>query len=455
MGLVRILGALGDRKRFQVLELLSPFILQTDSECGSVPHEEWMQQSMVGQGKEDYWFFLPLLREIEDLGCLCLAPALVPICMEVFVSRDRREKLGHPQGWKLPRECSDVTVASWSKVFCWKNIDTMSCEIDVSSQCLFPEMCGMYEMHPGEVHQPNIYQGPLVRVKELSGAFCPFSNTAVGLLCRHLCGLQKVFLPGCLQDGVGNILQKHFTWEEYCSLRQLLQCVQHCWLLRLLSCGFAFPKGEHTSCEHNVHQGTKWCLERCLTPLWMYSQSFSLLSPLPFIWQKCLELKTSLMAQQKGTQSSLERLKTLIRLIQSEQMIQVTMTTTTTTSLLSIPWIKPSAASAAMHKALQPSQGNNWQELAVRALRDGRGETSAREQRRDGPGTKDRRSNLSFGTLERLAAQFVGHCGSTFPRRGSCCSFVFAKTFSAYDILFCYVGLNVFMTEDELEKRGW
>ncbi|NWT17623.1 PF21B protein, partial [Vireo altiloquus] len=75
--------------------------------------------------------------------------------------------------------------------------------------------------------------------------------------------------------------------------------------------------------------------------------------------KKCLELKTSLLAQQKGTQSSLERLKTLIRLIQNEQMIQVTMTTTTTTSLLSIPWIKPSPASAAMLKALQPSQGNN------------------------------------------------------------------------------------------------
>ncbi|NXK92492.1 PF21B protein, partial [Formicarius rufipectus] len=75
--------------------------------------------------------------------------------------------------------------------------------------------------------------------------------------------------------------------------------------------------------------------------------------------KKCLELKTSLLAQQKGTQSSLERLKTLIRLIQSEQMIQVTMTTTTTSSLLSVPWIKPSPGSAAMHKALQPSQGNN------------------------------------------------------------------------------------------------
>ncbi|NWV06699.1 PF21B protein, partial [Ptilonorhynchus violaceus] len=75
--------------------------------------------------------------------------------------------------------------------------------------------------------------------------------------------------------------------------------------------------------------------------------------------KKCLELKTSLLAQQKGTQSSLERLKTLIRLIQNEQMIQVTMTTTTTSSLLSVPWIKPSPASASMHKALQSSQGNN------------------------------------------------------------------------------------------------
>uniref|UniRef100_G1KRG8 PHD finger protein 21B n=1 Tax=Anolis carolinensis TaxID=28377 RepID=G1KRG8_ANOCA len=76
--------------------------------------------------------------------------------------------------------------------------------------------------------------------------------------------------------------------------------------------------------------------------------------------KKCLELKSSLLAQQKGVQSSLERLKTLVRLIQSEQMIQVTMTTTTTSSLLTVPWIKPSPASAAsLHKALQPTQGNN------------------------------------------------------------------------------------------------
>ncbi|XP_069484267.1 PHD finger protein 21B isoform X2 [Ambystoma mexicanum] len=75
--------------------------------------------------------------------------------------------------------------------------------------------------------------------------------------------------------------------------------------------------------------------------------------------KKCLEKKSSLLAMQKGTQSSLERLKNLIRLIQNEQMIQFTMTTTTTSSLLTVPWIKPSSASAAMHKALQQSQSNN------------------------------------------------------------------------------------------------
>ncbi|XP_077166049.1 PHD finger protein 21B isoform X1 [Paroedura picta] len=76
--------------------------------------------------------------------------------------------------------------------------------------------------------------------------------------------------------------------------------------------------------------------------------------------KKRIELKSSLLAQQKGVQLSLERLKTLIRLIQNEPMIQVTMTTTTTSSLLTVPWIKPSSASAAaVHKALQPTQGNN------------------------------------------------------------------------------------------------
>uniref|UniRef100_A0A8C7KDL3 PHD finger protein 21B-like n=1 Tax=Oncorhynchus kisutch TaxID=8019 RepID=A0A8C7KDL3_ONCKI len=54
---------------------------------------------------------------------------------------------------------------------------------------------------------------------------------------------------------------------------------------------------------------------------------------------------TRLIGQQRDTQSSLERLKALIRLIQRDQMIQVTMTATATTtgvSLLSLPWIKPS-----------------------------------------------------------------------------------------------------------------
>ncbi|KAM5172812.1 PHD finger protein 21B [Mantella aurantiaca] len=78
--------------------------------------------------------------------------------------------------------------------------------------------------------------------------------------------------------------------------------------------------------------------------------------------KKCLELKNSLLAQQRGTQSSLERLKSLIRLIQNEQMLQVTMTTTTTSSsssLLTVPWIKPSATTPALHKGLQQPQTNN------------------------------------------------------------------------------------------------
>ncbi|XP_072340638.1 PHD finger protein 21B isoform X3 [Scyliorhinus torazame] len=79
---------------------------------------------------------------------------------------------------------------------------------------------------------------------------------------------------------------------------------------------------------------------------------------------KCLELKTNLIAKQKGTQASLERVKTLIRLMQSEQVIQVTMMTTTATSraspLVSLPWIKPSAAVGTAPATLkQQSQGKN------------------------------------------------------------------------------------------------
>ncbi|XP_072452723.1 PHD finger protein 21B [Notamacropus eugenii] len=79
--------------------------------------------------------------------------------------------------------------------------------------------------------------------------------------------------------------------------------------------------------------------------------------------KKCLELKTNLLAQRKGAQSSLERLRALLRLIQNEQMLQVTMTTTTASasSLLAVPWIKPATTSAtmAMHTALKQAQGNN------------------------------------------------------------------------------------------------
>lgn len=142
--------------------------MQTDSGCGSVPHRKtgcWMQQCMAGEGKENYWFFLSLLGEMEDLGCLCL-------------------QFGGPEGWKLSCECCGVTVVSWSKVFCQKNIDFTFSEINVSSQCLFPEMCGTYGMHPAELHPPSIYQGPLVRVGDLSGALCIFSNTDAALPCQ-------------------------------------------------------------------------------------------------------------------------------------------------------------------------------------------------------------------------------------------------------------------------------
>nr|XP_012612949.1 PHD finger protein 21B isoform X1 [Microcebus murinus] len=73
--------------------------------------------------------------------------------------------------------------------------------------------------------------------------------------------------------------------------------------------------------------------------------------------KKCLELKTSLLARQRGTQSSLDRLRALLRLIQGEQMLQVTMTTTSPAPLLAGPWTKPSAA--AVHPTLQHPQGHN------------------------------------------------------------------------------------------------
>ncbi|XP_023376112.1 PHD finger protein 21B [Pteropus vampyrus] len=77
----------------------------------------------------------------------------------------------------------------------------------------------------------------------------------------------------------------------------------------------------------------------------------------PCLQKKCLELKTSLLARQRGTQSSLDRLRALLRLIQGEQMLQVTMTTASPAPMLTGPWTKPSAA--AMHSALQHPQGHN------------------------------------------------------------------------------------------------
>ncbi|XP_073070122.1 PHD finger protein 21B isoform X4 [Manis javanica] len=73
--------------------------------------------------------------------------------------------------------------------------------------------------------------------------------------------------------------------------------------------------------------------------------------------KKCLDLKTNLLARQRGTQSSLDRLRALLRLIRGEQMLQVTMTTTSPAPRLAGPWTKPSAA--AIHSALQHPQGHN------------------------------------------------------------------------------------------------
>ncbi|XP_059182076.1 PHD finger protein 21B [Centropristis striata] len=62
--------------------------------------------------------------------------------------------------------------------------------------------------------------------------------------------------------------------------------------------------------------------------------------------KQCMDLRERLLGQQRDTQASLERLKSLIRLIQRDQLIQVTMTTTATiaaASLLSPSWIKPTS----------------------------------------------------------------------------------------------------------------
>ncbi|XP_051045490.1 PHD finger protein 21B isoform X3 [Phodopus roborovskii] len=73
--------------------------------------------------------------------------------------------------------------------------------------------------------------------------------------------------------------------------------------------------------------------------------------------KKCLELKTSLLARQRGTQSSLDRIRALLRLIQGEQMLQVAMATTSPTPLLTGTWTKPSTTT--MRTALQHPQSHN------------------------------------------------------------------------------------------------
>ncbi|XP_052016160.1 PHD finger protein 21B [Apodemus sylvaticus] len=75
--------------------------------------------------------------------------------------------------------------------------------------------------------------------------------------------------------------------------------------------------------------------------------------------KRCLELKTSLLARQRGTQSSLDRIRALLRLIQGEQMLQVAMATTSPTPLLAGPWTKPSTTTTTMRTALQHPQNHN------------------------------------------------------------------------------------------------
>lgn len=64
--------------------------------------------------------------------------------------------------------------------------------------------------------------------------------------------------------------------------------------------------------------------------------------------QQCIDVRERLLGQQRDTQASLDRLKSLVRLIQRDQVIQVTMTTTATiaASLLSQSWIKPTSTVA-------------------------------------------------------------------------------------------------------------
>ncbi|XP_076015818.1 PHD finger protein 21B [Genypterus blacodes] len=61
--------------------------------------------------------------------------------------------------------------------------------------------------------------------------------------------------------------------------------------------------------------------------------------------KQCMDVRERLLGEQRDTQTSLDRLKTLIKLIQRDRGTQVTVTTTAgSVSLLSQPWIKPTSA---------------------------------------------------------------------------------------------------------------
>uniref|UniRef100_A0A3B4AW64 PHD-type domain-containing protein n=1 Tax=Periophthalmus magnuspinnatus TaxID=409849 RepID=A0A3B4AW64_9GOBI len=80
---------------------------------------------------------------------------------------------------------------------------------------------------------------------------------------------------------------------------------------------------------------------------------------------KCMDMRERLLEQQRDTRASLDRIKSLLRLIQRDQVIQVTMTTTTTlgASLLSQAWMKPTSTAMtsplATQKSHAQSQDNN------------------------------------------------------------------------------------------------
>ncbi|XP_055087831.1 PHD finger protein 21B [Periophthalmus magnuspinnatus] len=81
--------------------------------------------------------------------------------------------------------------------------------------------------------------------------------------------------------------------------------------------------------------------------------------------EKCMDMRERLLEQQRDTRASLDRIKSLLRLIQRDQVIQVTMTTTTTlgASLLSQAWMKPTSTAMtsplATQKSHAQSQDNN------------------------------------------------------------------------------------------------